>query len=115
MSPARRYDGAMADPTARAIVSRCLSLRLSHPRAPAIDTLDLVMLGHHGQRLDFGADAIPPATFALVVAEALDRGMIVQDWRALTGPQADPAIRAGLQQLWRDEVWPKFVSRYQLS
>lgn len=94
------------DLVARAIVSRCLSLRVSHPAAPALDTLDIVMQGRQGQRLDFGGLGIPPAAFALVVADALDCGMIMQDWKALLGPQIDPAIRATLMQVWRDEVCP---------
>ena len=52
------------------------------------------------QRLDFGRDGIPPASFALVVAEAFDRSMAVQDWRSLTAPHVDPAVRATLLNIF---------------
>lgn len=92
-----------------------MSLRLSHPHAPVSDTLDLVMKGRQGQRLDFGADGIPPAPFALVVAATFDRGMSVQDWEGLLGPNADAAIKATLLQVWHDHVWPQFLRCYRIA
>lgn len=90
-------------------------LRLSHPHAPARDTLDLVMNGWRGARLDFGADGIPPSPFALIVAAAFDRGMNAQDWEGLLGPNADPAIRATLLQVWRTQVWPVVLCSYGIA
>jgi hypothetical protein len=104
----------MPDPIASAFVNECLALRQSHPHAPALDALDLVMQGRQHRHYDLGQTAIPPSPFALVVAAAFDC-MSVNEWIAFTGPNADPNGRAHLQVLWFLEVWPKFLKRYSLG
>lgn len=98
-----------------AIVSAALALRSSHPAAPALDVLDLVMRGRRAVPADFGVDGLPPGPFALLVADALDTAMTAGEWRAWTAPDADPRLRAGLLEIWRAEVWPRFVARFGLQ
>jgi hypothetical protein len=43
----------MTSRTAQAIVDAALELRRTHPKAPAIEVLDLVMQGHVGTSPDF--------------------------------------------------------------
>lgn len=72
-------------PTAAAqkLAAEVLTVRRSHPHVPALDVLDLVMKG--GRQLPESDDvAPPPAPFALVVAEAFDRGMTADEWRQWT-------------------------------
>jgi hypothetical protein len=94
-----------------AIAAAALALRASHPHAPTLDVLDLAMEGHHGV-VDFGADAMPPAAFGLLVAKALDGGMCPEFWACLMAPGGHAAVQATLRDIWRDEVWPLFLARY---
>lgn len=107
-----RYSVCMSQVSA--IVSTALALRRSHPVAPPLDVLDLVMQGRCAVPADFGADGLPPAPFALLVADALDSAMTPEEWRVWTAHDADPRLRAGLLEIWRAEVWPRFVSRFDL-
>jgi hypothetical protein len=109
---AARYSRAMADPTARAIVSRCLVRRLENDREPALDTLDQVLLGQDVLAADFGGDVIPPAPFALLIAAAFDTRRAEQ-WEKMAA--ADPAEQRALLVLWEREIWPRFVARYGLK
>ena len=102
----------MTDAEAVKIAADAVTLRRSHAHAPALDVLDLVMTHHRHQRLDFGDLATPPAPFALVVAEAFDQGMTVDEWARWTVPPADPVLSAAMLAVWVGEVWPKFVQRY---
>jgi hypothetical protein len=109
----------MANTEALAVIANTLALRRSHPHAPAIDTLDLVVSGRGGQTLNFleidarhGSLADPASEFGQVVAEAFDRGMLHTDWIGLTSDLADPRIRSCLLDLWRDEVFSKFEMKY---
>ena len=96
------------------LAAEVLTVRRSHPHAPALDVLDLVIKG--GRRLPEIDDiAPPPSPFALVVAEAFDRGMTVDDWRRWTVPPADPALMVALRDVWLSEVWPRFVQRYGVA
>jgi hypothetical protein len=91
-------------------------LRVSHGHAPALDVLDLVMRGHHGKPIGFGAEGVPPSEFALTVAEAFDSVMTRAEWLAWTGVGADPQARAfWLIKVWPIEAWPKFCQRYSLT
>ena len=105
----------MPDPTALAIANEALALRVSHPHAPALDVLDLVMNRRSPWLEDFLECVVPPAPLALLVAEAVDDCMTTADWRGPTGPNTDPRVRDALVQLYRESVWPKFVRRYGLS
>ena len=97
-----------------AIVADAIALRRSHPAVPALDVLELVMRGRQAVPADFGPDGLPPADFALLVAEAFDRGMVPAEWRAWTAHDADAQLRAGLLVVWRADVWPLFVARFGL-
>jgi hypothetical protein len=82
----------MSTPEAQKIATEAVTLRKSHAHAPALDILDLVMKHHHHRCFDFGDLATPPAPFALVVAEAFDQGMTVDEWARWTIPPADPVL-----------------------
>jgi len=100
---------------ALAIVNEALALRVSHPHAPAADVLDLVMRGRKVWLEDFFDHMVPPAPFALLVAEAVDDCMTAADWRGLTGLNAEQRVRDALVQMYRESVWPKFGRRYGFS
>jgi hypothetical protein len=112
----------MSNPDARAAVDAAVALSRTHGHAPPADVLELVMLGRTGQLLDFADPAAelqslasPRSDFGQLVAAALDRGMEPEDWRGLTGPHADPAIRTALLEIWRDEVMPKMADRFGVT
>ena len=105
----------MPDPIAQAIVREALSLRHSHAHAPAADVLDLVMQGRQHRLLDFGEHMLPPAPFALLVAEAVGDRMSAAEWEAFTGPKADANLRSTLQLQYALNVWPKFLQRYHVG
>jgi hypothetical protein len=69
------------DHTAAQLISEALAIRRSHPRAPACDALDLVMRGCMPWLEDFLDHLVPPAPFALLVAEAVDDCMTAAHWR----------------------------------
>ena len=48
-----------------------MALRASHAHASAADVLDLVMQGRQYRLVDFGDHMLPPAPFALLVAEVV--------------------------------------------
>jgi len=100
---------------ARQLASETLALRRKHEHASALDVLDLVMKDRCQQLPDFGDLALPPAPFALVVAEALDPGMSVDEWALMTGFRADSTLRQAMLDIWATEVWPKFMRRYGLG
>jgi hypothetical protein len=106
---------AGVDVAAAQIVAEFLSLRRSHPDAPAADVLDLAMKRRSPWIEDFLDHMVPPAPFALLVAEAVDDCMTCAERRGLTGPTADARVRDALVRLYRESVWPKFVRRYGLS
>jgi hypothetical protein len=105
----------MADPIGEAIVHEALALRSSHAHAPAADVLDLVMQGRQYRLVDFGEHMLPPAPFALLVAEAVGDRMSPAEWEAFTGPLADANLRATLQLQFALNVWPKFLERYSVG
>jgi hypothetical protein len=105
----------MPDPIAQAIVSESLALRASHARAPAADVLDLVMAGRQYRLIDFGEHLLPPAPFALLVAEAVGDHMSTAEWEAFTGPNAEASLRAALQLQYALNVWPRFLERYSVG
>jgi len=106
---------AMPSPEAVKITNQVENLRRTHPHAPALDVLDLVMRGRTGKPIDFGDLAMPPREFALTVAEAFDTVMTRAEWQAWTRPGADPQVRAAALAIWPIEVWPKFCERYGLA
>lgn len=105
----------MPDSSALAIVHEALALRVSHPRAGAADVLDLVMQGRQDRLLDFGDHMLPPAPFALLVAEAVGDLMSAAEWEASTGPKADANLRSALQLQYALNVWPRFLMRYRIG
>lgn len=105
----------MSDPIAQAIVNESLALRASHAHAPAADVLDLVMQGRQYRLIDFGEHLLPPAAFALLVAEAVGDHMSATEWETFTGPKADASLRATLQLQYALNVWPKFLERYSVG
>ena len=96
------------------IVAQALLLRRSDPTRPALDVLDEVMQPHRRRPVEFGDLIDLPSPFALLIAEAFDTGMCVEDWAGLWRGNGHPKIRGFLLNLWADEVWPKFRVRYGL-
>lgn len=105
----------MSTPEARKLDAETLALRRTRADAPALEVLDLMMKYRQRQMPDFGDLALPPAPFALTVAEAFDRGMSVDDWALMTGSLAEPTLRTAVLGIFASEVWPRFVQRYSLA
>lgn len=85
------------------IAAAAVALRRSHPRAPAMDVLDLVMQGHEGTVIDFsdptqprGTWSSPTSDFGAILAAAFDKGMAPEDWRLVDHPNTDPAVVSAL-------------------
>lgn len=95
------------------LAAEAAALRRSHPQAPAADILELVFKGRSldaGGFADLAAD--PASSFGQLIAEAFDRGMTPQDWRSMTGPQADPRLVEALMEIWGTYVLPRFFARH---
>lgn len=98
--------------TADAIAGTAAALRKTHPTAPALDVLDLVMRGA-GSGLALSADLLHPREpLGQILAESFDNGMAPEDWFNWTGPKADPLARDALLAIWRAEVLARFAARY---
>ena len=98
--------------TAVTTVVEALLMRKAHPAWLAIDVLDQVMRGRNGNAIEFGDLAKPPAPFAMLVADAFDRGMLASDWEGPWQYNSHGEVRPFLLKLFADEVWPKFRVRY---
>jgi len=92
-----------------AVAKAAVALRQSHPAAPALDVLDIVMQGHCGCLADFGDETSPATPFGFLLAECFDRGMEPEDWSLVI------CAGAGLRAIWTDEVLPRFAARYALK
>lgn len=101
------------DPVAAAVIDDALKVRVSHPAAPTMDILDLVLQGRRTRPLNFGAIS-PVCPFGLLILEAFDRGMPVSDW---IGFYRYPDLRviATLDDIWRKEVWPAFTAHFGIA
>jgi hypothetical protein len=93
------------------IAHAAVTLRRTHPHAPALDVLDVVFKGRRGQAVKF---VRPPDPFALLVAEVFDKGMPPEDWAGFFGPHGDLRVRPTLERIWANEVWSAFLQRYGL-
>lgn len=102
-------------PVVERVISEALALRNSHPRAPAVDVLDLVICNRGLWLEDFFDRMVPPDPFALLVAEAVGDFSPPAEWLALTGPNADERVREAMRQQYAESVLPKFVRRYGIS
>lgn len=94
------------------VVASALLLRRSQPELQAVEVIDRAMAGRIGHRVDFGDLATIPSPFALLIAEAFDGGMLPCDWAGLWRSKSHPRLRQVLIDIWADEVWPKFATRY---
>lgn len=97
------------------ISNAAASLQRTHPKAPALDVLDLVMQGQSGSLSDFGQAIHPCAPLGQIVAEAFDRGMVPQDWFLVRSPNSPPALVQTLMGIWQVDVLPRFADRYKLT
>ena len=91
------------------------SLRRTHPSAPALDALDLVMRGRSLSLAALGDGLHPCTLLGQIVAEVFDRGMAPQDWFLVTSPNSPPAMVQALMSIWHNEVLPRFAARYKLT
>jgi hypothetical protein len=99
------------------IVSACLQLRRSHPRAPARDILDLVVENKLRSRHwhDFGEWRYPPNEFGIMLAEASGYPIDLSEW-----PEPGPIeqttdgrrARAILRSAFLKATWVAFEKRY---
>lgn len=104
--------GTISPDVARAAVA----LRKSHPHAPALEVLDVVMRQRAGHLADFGADQLDPGSpFGQIVAEAFDTAMTPADWAVVKNPQADPVLVGALRSVWAQEVLHRFAKHYHLA
>ena len=102
-----------ADPIAAAVIEDALKIRASHPAAPTVDILSLVLQGRQTRPLNFGKVS-PVSPFGLLVVEAFDRGMPVSDWIGFYR-YPDPRVIAALDDIWRKEVWPAFTAHFGIA
>lgn len=109
----------MPNPDAFAIVRAATSLARTHPHAPLLDVLDLVMRSRADQVLDYsdptapnGSLAAPAMPFGQLIAAAFDQAMTPAERKAFTGATADPGLRHGCIEIWRVSVMPRFAARY---
>ena len=103
----------IVDPVAAVVIDESLKLRASHPAAPPLDVLDLVLRGRRGRPINFG-DVAPVSPFGLLVVEAFDHGMPVSDWIGFYR-FPDPRVIAALDGVWRKEVWPSFTAHFGIA
>ena len=94
----------MTTVTAHHITLAAAELRRTHPKAPAVDLLDLrVGSEEAGQRQSFPVALLhrrtPPGQ---LIAEAFDR----------TGPDAISKVAAALLPVWQADVLLKFETRH---
>lgn len=95
---------------AKPYVDAALALHRSHPHAPTAEVLDLALQGIDRAALDFNLDGHPPSPFAMMVATVHDNtGLSTEDWGLLRNPRIDPKLAAGLLEIWRERVWPRFL------
>lgn len=97
------------------VASAAVALHRTHPQAPALEVLDVVMRQRVGSLRDFGESTRAGSDFGGVLAAAFDRGMSPEEWRIVNHRNADPALIAALLSVWRDEVLPAFAARYSLT
>ena len=90
-----------------------LKFRASHPAAPPLDILDLVLLVRRARHINFG-DISPVSPFGLLVVGAFDRGMPASDWIGFYRTP-DPRVIAALDGVWRKEVWPLFTAHFGIA
>lgn len=113
----RHLSHAMSDlprASAASIVATALALQRSHPQAPAADVLTLAVDGHAGRSLDFGAAALLPHPFAVLVSGVFDRVMLPSEWIGLLASAPGQPERQALLGVWRHEVWARFVAHHRL-
>ena len=61
------------------VIGESLKLQDSHPTAPPLNVLGLVLRGRRAQPISFG-DVSSVSQFGLLVVEAFGRSMPVSDW-----------------------------------
>lgn len=101
------------DPVAVAVIDESSKLRGSHPAAPPLDVLDLVLRGRRARPINFG-EISPVSPFGLVGVEAFDRGMPVSDWIGFYR-DPDPRVIAALDNSWRKEVWSGLTTHFGIA
>ena len=103
--------GTIGPDVARAAVA----LHGSHPQSTALDILDVCLRQRTGRVSDFGPAVEPGEPFALLIADAFDKGMTRDEWLWVKNPSADPKLVAALIQIWKTDVLPRFTAHYGLT
>lgn len=95
------------------VIDDALKLRASHPAAPTLDILDVVLQGRRAPPIDFG-EISPVSPFGLLVVEEFNRGMPASDWIGFYR-YPDPRVIAALDVVWRKKVWPAFTAHFGIA
>lgn len=90
-----------------------MTLHSSHPGAPKLKILS-VSSRQRAAGADFGSAVQAGEPFALLVADAFDKGISREDWLWIKSPVADPELVAASLQSWQTEVLPRFSAHYGL-
>lgn len=116
MHPTPLYHAAMAGLLPASVAQTAAALARSHPHAPPVDVLELVLQAHTGATIDPAADWLRPASpLGQLIAAAFDPVMPPEDWAVWTEPPADIKMREGLTIVWRTEVLPSLAKRFGLQ
>ena len=110
----------MADIATQQIIAIALGTHVTHPRAPALDVLDLAMKGHEGCDLDFQAGPghafadwlDPPSPFGDLLRLAFAPDITVEQtalWHS-----DDVLLAEGFREMWDADVVQPFAQRYML-
>jgi len=97
------------------VARAALAIHASHPKAPALDILNVCLGQRTGCVSDLGPAVEAGEPFALPIADAFDKGMTRDEWLWVDSPLADPKLVAALRQPWKTEVLPRFAAHYSLT
>ena len=98
-----------------AFVAAALALARSHPQAPALDLLDLVMQVAQVTAADLGDHMHPSAGSGSCWPPRSTSGCRPAGWLAWTGPATDPVLRAAMLQISKHEVLGSSAALYAVS
>jgi len=82
---------------------------------PALDIPNVCLRKRTGRVSGFGPAVGPGEPFALLIADAFDKGITRDEWLWVDSPLADPKLAEALRQLWKTEVLPRFAAHYSLT
>jgi len=81
-----------------------VALHSSHPSVPALNIFTVDRRQCAGCVTDFGLAVKAGEPFALLIADAFDKGMTRDEWLWVKNPVADPQRIAAWRQVWQTDV-----------